>query len=420
MYTQAKSKKAVSVIVGYVLLITFAVIIGVIVFRWMKTYVPQEDINCPDGVSLFIESYQYDLDTHSLILNLKNNGKFNIGGYFIYATDSPEKELATIDISKYNVDVNSRLKPYGIKFGGLTPRNALSPNRNETEVYNLTELNKEIYSVEILPIRWQVEKNRIVLVSCKDAKIKEIISYKIPCVPESVEDTCGTAVCGTKLNNCNEPVDCPPDCSGENVCNTLTGRCVLPEQCTDTCLSSGWVCGIVCGVPCGSCDLDNALSVCDTGTCIISSCDVGWCNSNGIASDGCEAPLGTTSNCASCGNTCATGFNCVDGSCTLITIGNGICDTGETCAQEPIACQGYQATCSSGYICISGLCQQTTGGLDCTNFCIGLLNVPPYVSSACVANNGQCTSAGGYLGGTGGNTICTAKNPSYSKCCCFT
>ena len=76
MFTQAKSKKAVSVIVGYVLLISFAIVIGVIVYQWMKTYVPKEDINCPDGTSLFIKRYEYTPEL--LTLYLKNNGKCDI------------------------------------------------------------------------------------------------------------------------------------------------------------------------------------------------------------------------------------------------------------------------------------------------------------------------------------------------------
>jgi len=176
MFTQAKSKKAVSVIVGYVLLISFAIVIGVIVYQWMKTYVPKEDINCPDGTSLFIERYEYTPEL--LTLYIKNNGKFNIGGYFIYATDDPDEQLATIDMTQRNIEIGSRLIPYGIKFGPLTPRNAFDPNEEEREVYNITDMNGEIYSIEIVPIRWQVEKNKIKVVSCKDAKIREIITHE--------------------------------------------------------------------------------------------------------------------------------------------------------------------------------------------------------------------------------------------------
>jgi hypothetical protein len=171
MYSQVKSKKAVSVIIGYVLLVSFAVVIGLIVFQWMKTYVPQEDLNCPDGVSIFIENYT--CSGNSLEITLKNNGKFSIGGYFIYATNSPEQELATIDLSKNNTKSSSRIGNV-IKLGAMTPRNAFEANNESVEKYDITGITK-IYSIEILPVRWQTEKNRNILVSCKDVEIKETI-----------------------------------------------------------------------------------------------------------------------------------------------------------------------------------------------------------------------------------------------------
>jgi hypothetical protein len=173
MSSRAKPKKGMSVIIGYVLLVTFAIILGVIVFQWMKSYVPKPELTCPDGVSIFIKDYS--CNSNILILDLENNGKFDVGGYFIYGTDSPTEELATIDLSKNNTDSNARLKPLGIKFGNfILPGNTLVPDKDETDKYNITGISN-LYSIEILPLRWQKENNRNVLVSCTDAKIKEVI-----------------------------------------------------------------------------------------------------------------------------------------------------------------------------------------------------------------------------------------------------
>jgi hypothetical protein len=169
------SKKAVSIIIGYVLLITFAVVLGVIVYKWMKTYVPQDDLNCPDGTSLYIESYSYDCTTKVLRLDIKNNGKFDIGGYFIYATDSPQEELATVDLSPMNMNPNSKINPLGIKFGGYVSKNSLAPNDVEEHLYNVSVMTLGVYSVEIVPIRWETQNRKMIVVSCKDATIKEDI-----------------------------------------------------------------------------------------------------------------------------------------------------------------------------------------------------------------------------------------------------
>ena len=172
---RGKSKKAVSVIIGYVLLITFAVVLGVIVYKWMKTFVPQDDLNCPDGTSLYIEKYHYDCTAKTLELNIQNNGKFDIGGYFIYATDSPQEELASVDLSPMITDPSLKINPLGIKFGSFVSKNSLGPNDVEQHVYNVTAMALGIYKVEIVPIRWQTNNRKMVVVSCKDASIVQNI-----------------------------------------------------------------------------------------------------------------------------------------------------------------------------------------------------------------------------------------------------
>jgi hypothetical protein len=112
-----------------------------------------------------------------LIITLRNNGKFNIGGYLIYATDSPEEELATIDISKNNTENYSIRMPTGVNLGPVGIKNALEPNDEEVEIYNLTGSNT-LYSIEIIPLRWQEEDNKEIVVTCKDVKIRK----RIECV----------------------------------------------------------------------------------------------------------------------------------------------------------------------------------------------------------------------------------------------
>lgn len=171
MFIQIKNKKGVSPIIGYVLLVAFVIILGVIAYNWMKTYVPQEDLECPDGTSLFVRDYSCDNNT--LNLTLKNNGKFNIGGYFIYVTTLPGQELATKDLSQYLDDNISRLSPTGVKLTG--EMNSLKPTQEEVETYDISNANFSIYSVEIVPIRWQKENRINRIVSCTTSKVSENI-----------------------------------------------------------------------------------------------------------------------------------------------------------------------------------------------------------------------------------------------------
>ena len=174
------NKKAVSVMVGYVLLIVFAIVLGGIVYAVLKTYVPQDKMECPEGTSLIIESYNCNDD--SLEFTIRNNGKFDVGGYYIYATDKLGQKKATINLAKYNLNEYSILTPLridGIKLG-ITPENHILDFENEFAVnseaqierYDLSTVDK-IYAIEIVPLRWQEEEGRIQTVSCADQKIRK-------------------------------------------------------------------------------------------------------------------------------------------------------------------------------------------------------------------------------------------------------
>ncbi|MHB1845963.1 MAG: hypothetical protein ACYCWW_14150, partial [Deltaproteobacteria bacterium] len=101
-----------------------------------------------------------------------------------------------------------------------------------------------------------------------------------------------------------------------------------------------------------TCSLPNAQGDCAGGACQIASCDPGYSNCDGIAANGCETPLGSSQNCAACGNACsAPGPDqtsaCVSGGCQL--------------------------TCAPGYASVDGFCgnfggafQQNVGGCSST------------------------------------------------------
>ncbi len=175
MSLQTKNVKGVSIIIGYVLLITFAIIIAVAVYGWMKTYVPKDTLSCPADVSIFVKDYQ--CNSTQLDLTLKNNGKFNIGGYFIYYANTSTQDIATANLSFYAIDKGSVLQPSGIKFGDInSSENNLKPNDEEIESFNITSLSGSVYMIQVLPLRWQVEKNKRRVVSCTDAQMREVIN----------------------------------------------------------------------------------------------------------------------------------------------------------------------------------------------------------------------------------------------------
>lgn len=163
----AVNKKGISVMVGYVLLIGFAIFMSVGVYTWVKSYVPKDAVKCDDGVSLFVKDYE--CGSGILNITLKNNGRFNIGGYFIHATDDQSKDLATIDLSTYWEGGAGTPEDNSILYGSL--QNTFEPNQELSSSFDISSFG-HIYIIELIPIRFQEVDNRLRLASCGDAKIE--------------------------------------------------------------------------------------------------------------------------------------------------------------------------------------------------------------------------------------------------------
>ncbi len=173
-----KRKVAVSAMIGYILLITFAIVIAGVVYSWLKTYVPKEGIACPDGVSIYISEYDASTTPGELSLTLKNNGQFSVGGIFIYYSTDKAQEIATNDLSGKIKSGEIFLNP-GVRFEG-TGENSFEPGANDKEIiFDVIGIDY-IYAVEMTPIRWQSEGTKKPSpVSCANAKTKKILDLEI-------------------------------------------------------------------------------------------------------------------------------------------------------------------------------------------------------------------------------------------------
>jgi len=379
---RTRDKRGISNIIGYIMLMGIVIIMSVIVFQWLRTYVPTDSIDCPDGVGISIESLRYYCDNKELSFTLKNTGRFNIAGYFIHATTSPDQEIAIEDLSLL-------LNPNSTGNVIFNPsENSLKPNDKIDAFFNLSTSGiSRIYSIELIPVRYQKQNNKDLIVSCTGAKIEPSFgcfenvttSGGGLCEPLTCNDF--NYSCGSGWDNgCGGILSCGI-CSSGQICNA--GTCVDSGSCEPplTCNDLGYICGeqIVCGV----------------------NTDCGSCNS--------------TSYCAPSGQQC------------LPLCGNGIIDTsnGEECDDGNIlsgdGCSYPSCQIESGWICIGTPSVCTTsgggGGASCVNYCLGL--GLGYTSSSCPANNGQCNSVGGDPQ-PGGIPECDSSGaPPGSVCCCF-
>jgi len=184
-------KKGVSPLIGYVLLIVGVMISSAVVFTWLKTYVPQETVECPAEVAIFIKNiqcYSYDVEVPvgeedqkelELRLSIKNNGLFNLDGFFIHATDDPEQTLATIDLVRF-LPGRSQEEIQLFNDG----RQPLKPNEEVGYVFNITG-HADLETIEIIPARFEEVNRKRKFTACGNDKVKEMIN----CVAAPVEQT---------------------------------------------------------------------------------------------------------------------------------------------------------------------------------------------------------------------------------------
>ncbi|NCN51480.1 hypothetical protein GW931_00510 [archaeon] len=170
---EKKNKKAISAMVGYVMLITFGIIMSVIVYNYLKTYVPKDLADCPDGTSIFVK--EYTCVDGWLNITLKNNGKFNYAGYYIHGANYSNQTIATINLVKnfYNSSdglAQPRVDSYILFTAGN--ENYMKP---KTEVYHSFLLDNNLELIEITPVRFQQEGNSVRFVSCGKSKTREEI-----------------------------------------------------------------------------------------------------------------------------------------------------------------------------------------------------------------------------------------------------
>jgi len=399
------SNKGISIMIGYILLITTAIIISTIVFQWAKTYIPTDPIECPDGVSIYIKESIYKCDNKELDLTLRNNGRFNIGGYLIHATTSPSQELASEDLSQYTQLGAGKSAVIFIPLG-----NPMKSNREITSVFNLSDLNfSQIYSVEIIPIIHQ-DGTRV---NCAEARIKEKLSCfeATACIP----NTCLNLgySCNTWSDGCGGTLDCGT-CSSGFFCDA-SAQCISSTCTPATNPSLTGICGIqncgiatngTCGdVSCGTCSSGFSCDV--SGQCVTicgdnivggtEQCDDG----NLIDGDGCSS-ICEIETSPICGNTVIdTGEQCDDGNTNNGDGCSSICEieTAYSCTGEP------------------SVCELDSSIINCADYCAAFSG---FDDGGCQQNPQQCDDT--YIGdipganATLGDSFCSTGNSD--TCCC--
>ena len=93
MKRKKMSKKGISLMVSFVLLIGISIALAGLVYGWLKFFVqkPFPEEACPE-VSIMIYNYTCDTALRSININLQNRGLFNISGIIAKMNDKSETE----------------------------------------------------------------------------------------------------------------------------------------------------------------------------------------------------------------------------------------------------------------------------------------------------------------------------------------
>lgn len=173
---------------------------------------------------------------------------------------------------------------------------------------------------------------------------------------------CGDSCVGTSADaeNCG---GCGVTCGAQETC--VDGRCRCAPGFADCDAAPGCEARVDRADACGGCDTpcapDHALGLCTgTGECVVLSCSYGWADCDARADNGCETRLGTTQDCASCGDRCAVPF------CSSLFLGVRACTpscdgrvcNGDECVTslDPRHCGGCGVECGPGQLCILDAC----------------------------------------------------------------
>jgi len=175
MLKKIKNKKAISLMVSYVILIAIIASISVGVFAWLKIVANVSPvIDCKSGTSVIIEDYQCstgeELDPAGIEIILKNNGRFNVDGIIFAVGDSSARAPITYLIPQAS---GSRIPGHYFFLQPLKPGESKTIGfSNEKETGVVTFIDGKIKVAQIQPFILTPEGK----VVCQEAVIKQDIT----------------------------------------------------------------------------------------------------------------------------------------------------------------------------------------------------------------------------------------------------
>ena len=154
-------KRGISELLSYVLLVSLAISLSVIIYPWLRNLVLSnlQSSVCPDGVSIIVEKAVCESAGY-LNLTLRNKGLFNINGYIL----------------RINNETDIFGNPEGIPFilvESVQLANVLGPANVTSKAWEYRNSHGSVTEFEVEPFRLEEKGKRIL---CHNAVLRQKIS----------------------------------------------------------------------------------------------------------------------------------------------------------------------------------------------------------------------------------------------------
>lgn len=187
-------------------------------------------------------------------------------------------------------------------------------------------------------------------------------------------DSDPTNGCEADLSTAKTCGSCALECLNANGTTQCNGSSCAPtcDSGSDDCdgdPSNGCEADLSSSSTCGSCSNDCGSAACVGGQCEAANCGANFEDCDGDPGNGCETDLRTASNCGSCGNACsfpAATASCVSQTCQLDSCQNGYCDENGQASDGCEVDLDTDPTCSSPTVLgsVSGDTADNSGGAN--------------------------------------------------------